>query len=81
MTNFDLEDFIKNKMRMSHIYQPVMLKVLLENDGQASVEQIAKALLGHDQSQVEYYSIRIKTPVVPKTLTMDTWWQNVIGKG
>ena len=33
MTNFDLEDFIKNKMRMSHIYQPVMLKVLLENGG------------------------------------------------
>ena len=65
---FDLEDFIKNKMRMSHIYQPVMLKVLLENDGQASVEQIAKALLGHDQSQVEYYSIRTKT-MVGKVLT------------
>ncbi|PUB19269.1 diadenosine tetraphosphate (Ap4A) HIT family hydrolase [Yoonia sediminilitoris] len=48
---------------MSHIYQPVMLKVLLENGGHATVEQIAKALLSYDQSQVEYYSIRTKTMV------------------
>ena len=53
---------------MSHVYQPVMLKVLLENGGQASVEQIARALLSHDQSQVEYYSIRTKT-MVGKVLT------------
>ena len=64
----DLEDFVTNRMRMSHIYQPVMLKILLENGGQASVEQIAKALLSHDQSQVEYYSIRTKT-MVGKVLT------------
>ena len=64
----DLEDFIRTRMRMSHIYQPVMLKVLLENGGHASVEEIAKALLGHDQSQVEYYSIRTKT-MVGKVLT------------
>ena len=38
----DLEDFIRTRMRMSHIYQPVMLKVLLENGGHASVEEIAK---------------------------------------
>jgi hypothetical protein len=30
-------------MRMSHIYQPVMLLELLRNDGSASVEQIATA--------------------------------------
>ena len=59
----DLEDFIRTRMRMSHIYQPVMLKVLLENGGHASVEEIARALLSHDQSQVEYYSIRTKTMV------------------
>ena len=28
---------------MSHIYQPVMLKVLLEGSGTASLEEIAKA--------------------------------------
>ena len=53
-------DYITNRMRMSHIYQPVMLKVLLENDSEASFEQIASALLSYDQSQVEYYGIRRK---------------------
>jgi hypothetical protein len=33
MTFDDLEDFINHRMRMSHIYQPVMLKVLLEGGG------------------------------------------------
>ena len=26
---FDLHDYITNQMKMSHIYQPVMLEVLL----------------------------------------------------
>ena len=46
----------KRKMRMSHIYQPVMLKTLLQNGGKASVEQIAKEFLIRDRSQIEYYS-------------------------
>jgi hypothetical protein len=31
-----LSDFIENKMRMSHIYQPVMLAELLKQNGAAS---------------------------------------------
>ena len=54
----DLHEYIINRMEMSHIYQPVMLKVLLENNGEASIEQIASAMLSYDQSQVEYYGIR-----------------------
>jgi len=50
-----LRDFISSKMRMSHIYQPVMLMTLLGNKGSASVEKIAKAFLVRDQSQLEYY--------------------------
>jgi len=65
---FVLRDFIQNRMRMSHIYQPVMIKALLKNDGQATTEEIAKALLAYDQSQVEYYSLRTKT-MVGKVLT------------
>ena len=65
-----LEDFIRRKMRMSHIYQPVMLKTLLENGGEVTVEQIAKALLSHDQSQIEYYGIRTKN-MVGKVLTQN----------
>jgi ATP adenylyltransferase len=68
MTAEQLEDFINHRMRMSHIYQPVMLKVLLENGGQATTEEIAKRLLTYDQSQVEYYSLRTKA-MVGKVLT------------
>ena len=64
----NLHDYITNRMKMSHIYQPVMLKVLLENNGEASIDKIASALLSYDQSQVEYYGIRIKQ-MVGKVLT------------
>ena len=64
----DLEEYITKRMQMSHIYQPVMLKVLLENSGEASVDQIASALLTYDQSQVEYYGKRTKQ-MVGKVLT------------
>jgi ATP adenylyltransferase len=52
----NLKVFITDKMRMSHIYQPVMLRVLFEQGGRASRETIAKAFLEHDQSQIDYYS-------------------------
>jgi len=58
-----LEDFIAEKMSMSHIHQPAMLRVLLENGGEASVEEIAKPFLLHDISQVEYYSMRTNNMV------------------
>ena len=64
----DLEDFILNQMKMSHIYQPAMLKVLLENKGTATLEQVASHLLSYDQSQVEYYGVRTKA-MVGKVLT------------
>ena len=64
----DLMHFISKQMRMSHIYQPVMIKTLLHNGGQATTEEIAQALLAYDQSQVEYYSLRTKS-MVGKVLT------------
>jgi len=45
VTSMDLEDFIRNKMKMSHIYQPVMLKVLLESGGEATVDNRLSCLL------------------------------------
>jgi len=51
-----LSDFIDNKMRMSHIYQPVMLIELLSNGGTLRDALIAKALLTKDDSQIEYYT-------------------------
>ena len=55
MTFSDLKDFLINRMRMSHIYQPVMLMTLLKNGVVASVESLAKDLLINDQSQMEHY--------------------------
>ena len=52
----ELAQFIEKKMRMSHIYQPVLLINLLENKGVCHEQEIAKALLAHDQSQIEYYT-------------------------
>ena len=58
-----LKSFILNDMRMSQIYQPIMLMELLQKCGSASVTDIAKAILIHDQSQIEYYEQRVKTMV------------------
>lgn len=43
-------------MRMSHVYQPVMLRLLLDRNGRASVGDVARALLNEDRSQLDYYS-------------------------
>ena len=55
MTYTELVEFIERRMRMSHIYQPVMMMTLLQHNGQASTRDIAKAILHDDQSQIEYY--------------------------
>jgi diadenosine tetraphosphate (Ap4A) HIT family hydrolase/5-methylcytosine-specific restriction endonuclease McrA len=52
----DLAKFITRDMRMSHIYQPVMLLALLRNGGRLPASVIAKELLQHDESQIEYYT-------------------------
>ena len=63
-----LSDFILNQMRMSHVYQPVMLIEILKNNGSASTNEVAKALLSYDISQVEYYE-HITKNMVGKVLT------------
>lgn len=62
-----LKEFIINKMKMSHVYQPVMIKALLENKGTLSVSEIAKRILEYDQSQVEYYE-NVTNSMVGKVL-------------
>ena len=51
-----LVDFVRNRrMRMSHVYQPIMLMTLLRGGGRSSTKEIARSILAHDESQVEYY--------------------------
>ncbi len=41
---------------MSHIYQPLMLKMLIQNGGWASTRDIATSFLAQDDSQIDYYA-------------------------
>ena len=56
----DLIDFLENRMRMSHIYQPLFIKSLIESGGSATIRQLAHKFLSQDESQLLYYEKRIK---------------------
>jgi ATP adenylyltransferase len=63
-----LSRFIEREMRMSHLYQPVMLRALLRREGRASRAEIAADILAHDPTQLEYYE-QIVANMVGKVLT------------
>ena len=44
-----LQAFLTGTMRMSHIYQPLMLRVLIEGGGRASLREIAAAFLARER--------------------------------
>lgn len=67
MSYQELREFLISKMRMSHIYQPVMIKKLLKNNGKANDKEIAEMLLQYDPSQLEYYQ-NITNNMVGKVL-------------
>lgn len=50
-----LIDFLQNRMKMSHVYQPVMLMTLLQRGGRCSTREIARSILAQYESQIEYY--------------------------
>ena len=56
----DLVDFVQNKMRMSHIYQPLLIKSLVDAGGLATLRQLSNAFLSEDESQLIYYEKKIK---------------------
>ena len=72
MTNSDsykrLENFITKKMVMLEIYQPVMLKTLLQQKGEASVTDIALAIAYNDKEQIKKFK-KITYNPVGKVLT------------
>ena len=51
-----LENFICTEMKMTHIYQPLMIKTLLQSwDNRATAEQIARSFLNGEMSQIQHY--------------------------
>ena len=65
MDHQDMVNFITKKMSMSHIYQPLLIKTLLEEGGTSSVRQLAIAILNMDESQIAYYEDRVRKMPVP----------------
>jgi hypothetical protein len=61
----ELEHFIARRMRMSHVYQPLLIRLLLEAGGTATVRQLARGLAASDEAQVAYYETRIKQMPLP----------------
>ena len=60
MTFDDLIAFLETKMSMSHIYQPLLIRTLVDAGGSATIRQLANAFLSQDESQLIYYEDRIK---------------------
>lgn len=56
----ELQDFLKSKMKLSHIYQPLLIKSLIEAGGTATIRQMAITFLAQDESQILYYEKRLK---------------------
>ncbi len=55
-----LREFLSSKMRLSHIYQPLLIKSLVEAGGTATIRQLATIFLSQDESQLLYYENRLK---------------------
>ncbi|MCP9840716.1 hypothetical protein KBY93_08710 [Synechococcus sp. J7-Johnson] len=63
-----LRQYIAQRMRMSHIYQPLMLMELLGRRSPAPAQDVARRILGEDMTQIDYYTERVKR-MVRKVLT------------
>lgn len=60
MTYEELVDFLEHKMSMSHVYQPLLVRALVDAGGVATIRQLAQVFLVQDESQLLYYEKRIK---------------------
>lgn len=58
-----LHKYLQKQMRMSHIYQPVMIRRLLLDGGVSNDRSIAEDLSAKDPSQVDYYINRVNQMV------------------
>lgn len=56
----ELIEFLEHKMSMSHVYQPLLVRALVDAGGAATLRQLAQVFLSQDESQLLYYEKRIK---------------------
>lgn len=50
MTFEEVKEFLTNKMKLSNIYQPLLIKSLLEFGDTSTIRQMALAFLSQDES-------------------------------
>ena len=73
--NFEgLKEFLLSKMKLRQIYQPLVIKTLVEAGGSATLRQLAIRFLSHDESEapcpegrgfpVRYFSFMV-CPLTP----------------
>lgn len=55
-----LKEFLTTKMKMSGLYQPVIIKHLILGDGTANLESIARELTTLDEEAVEDYVQKLR---------------------
>lgn len=55
MTLLELTNFIDKKMKMTGVYQPVIVRELLQHGGECTKEQLARAISFYDPSVLDYY--------------------------
>ena len=58
-----LRHYIAERMRMSHVYQPLMLMELLGRRSPAPAQDVARRILGEDMTQIDDYTERVKRMV------------------
>ena len=65
MTFEELLKFVESELRMSHVYQPLLIGFLVESGGAATVRQLAQEFALADEASVLHYEKRIKEMPVP----------------
>ena len=60
LTVAELVDFIEHKMRMSHIYQPLLIQSLVESGGQATLRELAVKFLTEEEAEIREMMKTIK---------------------
>jgi ATP adenylyltransferase len=56
----ELAEFIQERMTMSHIYQPLVIRTLIDAGGSATLRQLATALAANDESVLREAEKRIR---------------------
>ena len=65
LTFADLREFVHRRMRMSHVYQPLVIRTLLEAGGAATVRQLASEFQRLNEPQLRRMEQRIRKMPLP----------------